>query len=504
MRQAIHIFRKDARHCWPYIAGVLAIAAVSAWQESVVLGDPRDSGPNLTGILLAFLMVLAWWFAVGAAVHGESLIGDRQFWTTRPYSWVSLLAAKLLFVAAFLGLPLFLSDCTILLASGFNPLALVPGLLWRQCWFVAFLALPFVMAALTRATRELALAGLVFYVVVCIALASLSNHAIVIGVARLGRPPWIWDLAPWLMPAAGFSLILWQYARRRTTRIRVLAIALGGLAPLMITMSLGRMASSPPFPRQDDRVYRNVTVQLAAGSGEANAAKVDRQTRGVVRIPVKFSGWPRDLANCLVTGVAATEPGAAYPGTSPLGVSASPGFISNTTTITSGGCESIGFSIDDIKTKSTKTVDLWVSVFLRLYQRQGRVDIPVHSGWAQIPGFGNVRWLEDAHVGHLIWRTALEPGTPGGTYSLSNGSSEFVSDAEWPGLVNWPASPGWFAISPVYSYVASGLTLVHAGLAPSVLRGPISPLVFTSKRLVAILRRELKVPNVRLSGDETK
>ena len=160
MRQAIHIFRKDARHCWPYIAAVLALAVVNAWQNSREIPSPSLN----IDMNLPLLTGLAWWLAIGAAVHGESLIGDRQFWVTRPYSWKSLLAAKLLFVAVFLGLPTFVSDCITLFASGFTPRPLIPGLLLRQCWLAAFLVLPFVVAALTRLTGRFVLTGLVSYI----------------------------------------------------------------------------------------------------------------------------------------------------------------------------------------------------------------------------------------------------------------------------------------------------------------------------------------------------
>jgi hypothetical protein len=170
---------------------------------------------------------------------------------------------------------------------------------------------------------------------------------------------------------------------------------------------------------------------------------------------------------------------------------------------TSGGCESLVFSIADIKTQPSQNVDLWASVFLRLYQRQATVGIQPERGWTRVPGFGNVRCLEDARGVHLIWRTALRPGTPGWAYSLSDGKSDLVTDAEWSGggAFAWPASPAFFGMSPVYSYVASGLTVVHA----SATRAPIPrPLVLTIKRLVVTLSRELRIPNIRLTGDETK
>jgi hypothetical protein len=54
-------------------------------------------------------------------------------------------------------------------------------------------------------------------------------------------------------------------------------------------------------------------------------------------------------------------------------------------------------------------------------------------------------------------------------------------------------------MSPVYSYAASGLTVVHAG-SQAVAHAPTPrPLVLSVKRLVATLPRELKIPNVRLA-----
>jgi hypothetical protein len=459
----------------------MAITAVNAWQ-AIQMPDIETPGAGLPTVLLTLLMVLAWWLAIGAATHGESLIGDRQFWTTRPYSWKSLLTAKLLFVFAFLMLPLFLSDCIILLASAYSPLTLIPGLLWRQCWFLGFLALPFVLAALSRATREFVLAGIVFYVVACLGLAALSIPAIGTRLTHLERPSGIWEVALWLMPVAGFSLVVWQYARRRTVLVRVFAIALGGLAPVVIGMSFARMAPFNPAAAQDDPRYRNVTLQLAADPGQP--VKVDSPTKGWVTVPVKLGGWPQDMANCLVSRLATTATGAVYV---PM---ASPRFWN------AGGCESIVFSIDTMAQPS-KNVDLWVSIYLRLYQRQATVNIQPERGWTRVPGFGNVRWLEDTRGSDLVWRTALEPGTPGWTYSLNDGRSELVRDAEWPGVAAsvWRASPVWFAMSPVYSYGGWGLTVVHASVAHT----PVPrPLVLTIKRLVT-LERELKIPNVRLA-----
>jgi hypothetical protein len=130
MRQALHIFAKDVRCLWYEIAIVLIIAVDYAYLQC--LSHP----PYVLATVLLALQPIAWPFLVVRAVHEEPLPGDQQFWITRPYSWRSLLAAKVLFMLAFLHLPLFLADCVILAWHGFSPLPYLPGLLWRQAAFL--------------------------------------------------------------------------------------------------------------------------------------------------------------------------------------------------------------------------------------------------------------------------------------------------------------------------------------------------------------------------------
>src|SRR5437879_8634778 len=115
MRQTIHIFLKDARRSWPYIAVVVALTAAHAVLSPrwVPLNTAQTARLNRTVELLHMILPIAWWFTIAHLVHGERLVGDRQFWVTRPYSWKSLFAAKVLFCAVFLILPFLISDCVI-------------------------------------------------------------------------------------------------------------------------------------------------------------------------------------------------------------------------------------------------------------------------------------------------------------------------------------------------------------------------------------------------------
>src|SRR5439155_1011099 len=74
---------------------------------------------------LTLLLLAAWGFLLALLVLEEPLVGDRQFWITRPYRWPALLAAKLVFAALFIHLPSLLADCAILAARSFSPVAVL-------------------------------------------------------------------------------------------------------------------------------------------------------------------------------------------------------------------------------------------------------------------------------------------------------------------------------------------------------------------------------------------
>lgn len=147
--QAIHIFLKDARRLvWP-VAISLILLAVAAWRDSPAIGPNRPPALALTSFTaLAFL---SWWCLTVLLIHGEPLVGDREFWLTRPYRRASLVAAKSLFLLGFIHLPVLLYDIVILLRHGYAPTDFVTPLIAHQ-FGVAFVVLPFVALACTTGT----------------------------------------------------------------------------------------------------------------------------------------------------------------------------------------------------------------------------------------------------------------------------------------------------------------------------------------------------------------
>lgn len=218
MPQALHIFTKDVRRLRWEILVVLALAAAFVGAE--VRRDQTDTLFNST-----VLLPLAWIYLIARVIHAEALSGHKQFWLTRPYSWKSLLAAKALFVLAFVTLPMLIADVAIVAAEGFNPGSHLSGLLWEQLlWWLVFIIPTVVLAAVTT--------GLVEFVSW---LLLLVGSLYVIGMNQ--RPNW----AAWRWPHFTLDtvvlgscavIVVWQYARRRT------AIAQAVIAGIFVAEAL--------------------------------------------------------------------------------------------------------------------------------------------------------------------------------------------------------------------------------------------------------------------------
>jgi hypothetical protein len=228
VKQILHIFAKDTRHFWSEILVSLALTSALVWIDAYSRsGDYDVPGRmlSLLGSLLLQLVPLSWWILITRVIQAERLVGDTQFWITRPYTWESLLAAKALFLMVFLWLPFFIAQCLLLAEAGFHPLSYLPGLLYSLLLITGAIILP--LAAIASVTSSFArmtltLLGVFLGSIAFTILFSLSftNHLAKvdsqIGI-RLG-----FALAVLACSAAIFT----QYALRRVWLSRVVLIAL--------------------------------------------------------------------------------------------------------------------------------------------------------------------------------------------------------------------------------------------------------------------------------------
>jgi hypothetical protein len=234
MRQTWHIFLKDARRLRYEIIVVLALTAAYAWSQghwSPVFDARMERLNQIAGLLRGFLLPMAWWYLASMAVYGEPLPGDRQFWVTRPYRWRSLLGAKLVFIAAFVNLPLLLADFFILALQGFHPWAYPGGLLWHQVALSVVLLLPMIaVACITINFTQVVLVGLGIIVSLIVLVIVLSpGRNTTVGLSVDGG--WIdGSLICLVLLSAAVAIMILQYHSRRTWVSRaIFACVVAGL-----------------------------------------------------------------------------------------------------------------------------------------------------------------------------------------------------------------------------------------------------------------------------------
>jgi hypothetical protein len=160
MNQTLHIFLKDMRRFWAEIFVSVAVTAALIGICIVLHGNGNnvhDARTYVLATLATLLMVLvpvSWWILITRVIHAERLVGDTQYWITRPYVWTKLLSAKLLFLLASLYLPFFIAQCVILAVAGFAPKLYLPGLLYNLLLLTGTIILP--LAAIATVTSSFA------------------------------------------------------------------------------------------------------------------------------------------------------------------------------------------------------------------------------------------------------------------------------------------------------------------------------------------------------------
>lgn len=235
MKQTLHILRKDVRHLWIEIC--VSILAVSAyiWRVLYEWGHPfsvSDVPDFLQGLLTA-LGPISWCVLIVRAVQDESLVGDRQFWVTRPYEWKKLLAAKALFVVLFVNLPLFIANVIFLKKSGFPPTRYLIGLLSTQLSVIVILVLTVVSISVVTATIVQVILwalGIGAYIAAIVSISGLipDSH-----IATSTDRSDLYSMGAFGVACAG--IVLWQYSQRRPWIARGVIL---GLAVLVAGGSL--------------------------------------------------------------------------------------------------------------------------------------------------------------------------------------------------------------------------------------------------------------------------
>ncbi len=123
MTQALHIFRKDLRHQWIDLAIYYVLLVLTGFLIPTGWAGHWSSNEMLPWFrsLLQVVVPMFWLVMIARLVHEEAIVGNRQFWITRPYRWTSLLGAKLLFLVVCIALPHFVMQWCLALYGGVSP-----------------------------------------------------------------------------------------------------------------------------------------------------------------------------------------------------------------------------------------------------------------------------------------------------------------------------------------------------------------------------------------------
>jgi hypothetical protein len=293
LRQPIHILRKDAIHLWPEILVSVALLAAYAWSEAQTwLPSDGTFNPVLIAVgFLKFLIPIAWLVLISRLVHDEELVGDRQFWVTRPYTWYSLILSKILFIILFICVPFLIMQMILLHHAGLYPTRLIPGMLKNMVYVSAIFLLPlFAIAAVTSTfVRYIssALGGLIYFFII-FALAAYFWPD------NLTAPHLAYALNITILAMLIAALLL-QYWRRKTLIARILI----GAVPLVVLL----FAALAPLNLLSSHRYPNTS----AGALTFNKAPEFQQLAGrlliirhkvILGIPVQaqLTGLPSHAA----------------------------------------------------------------------------------------------------------------------------------------------------------------------------------------------------------------
>jgi hypothetical protein len=302
MKQILHIFVKDARRQWLEILISLAVTAALVFNY----WSPQHPGAMFYGgavkffpfglvsdvpDLLKFIVPFSWWLLISPVIHEEKLVGDRQFWITRPYEWKKLLAAKVLFLVVFLYAPLLLAQCAILAEAGFTPFSSLRGLLYDSLLLTCVLVLPLIaLATVTKNFARMTLA--VLGVAGCfIAIALLAMNAPPDRIAI----PYTGEITFFVSLCLCAAVVILQYSRRN------IKVSWALLALIMVVL-LGAFTRGGGAPDDSvmDRTYPPLQRTAAAAQfaylekegGEPSAFVTDRRDRVGILVPVLVSGVP--------------------------------------------------------------------------------------------------------------------------------------------------------------------------------------------------------------------
>jgi hypothetical protein len=292
--QLLRIFRKDVRHHWIEILGTLVLLTVNTWHTIHRWGD-EEPLIGMWDVLWKAVMVLvpvSWCLLVIRVIQDESLVGDRQFWITRPYDWKLLAGAKLVSAVIFIHIPLFIAQVIMLDRAGFPAIHYLKGLLWMQLMILLSVVLTSAVVAVITSSIVQVLFCIVGLVLYGFAMGGLSSLFPDSDMPTSTTASEYWSIA--VLGGLALLVIVLQYGWRKTWVSRLVILVVGLLGALaIVTPNSDTLVKSYPLPGTGEQPA--VRLDLHA-KNVTDAKKIEIPTTGK-KISVEFDMTGSDVAH---------------------------------------------------------------------------------------------------------------------------------------------------------------------------------------------------------------
>lgn len=296
MKQVPLVFWKDLRQLWWQLGAYALLLAVFAWVSPQTWpGSAPDSFLSFFVTLLKILLMASQFVLITGAIHADRLVGEEQFWITRPYDWRSLLAAKFLFVLACVVLPYALMQWWLLHVAGLNPFAAKAGM---ASSLLSFALVPCLVVMLIASVTETLAAAFAFLVALLLAWAGMLQF-ILSGTELRMSPPYVFPVLGALFGILLLAILSYQFARRRTAHSR---IAIAATLALFVLSIFGY--DKQGFGAPVKKLIRNHYPADSSLRLEFSPQPVPYEQRGQdlqylrhfteVKLPIRLEGLPPD------------------------------------------------------------------------------------------------------------------------------------------------------------------------------------------------------------------
>lgn len=298
MKQASLILWKDVRHLWWQLSVYAALLAAFAWASPQTWpGSAPNSFLPVFVTLLKILLMASQFLVITSAVHADRLVGEEQFWITRPYDWRSMLGAKFMFVLTCVVLPYVLMQWWLLHVAGLNPFAAKAGM---ASSLVRFAMVPCLASMLVASVTENLAVAFTFVAASLVVWVGLLQF-ILSGTELRMSPPYEFPVFGALFGFLLLAILSYQFARRRTAHSR---IAIAATLALFLQFIFGYDkqgfgASVKELIRSHYEVSPNGSLQMVFGPGPVPYEERGQDLQYLrhfieVKLPIRLEGLPAD------------------------------------------------------------------------------------------------------------------------------------------------------------------------------------------------------------------